>query len=566
MTNFNAQVTVYSGSCDTLQCIAWNEYGTTEFFGGQGVTYHIRVHGQQKGEFGLSIKQANVALAYCEEMKHYMTFDPYIGSACECTANGQDAVLTCQDDCSYCNADKSVCATKATLSAITASLQPGVTAMSTSYTYTKGLEGLLELETTECNIDGIVCSACSVSFKGEQCNSCTPTQCDRGMGIPSFDIDCSNIDPNAVISLCDSPSPESGPLQVLSIDGIFGTCVRDPLDVCNRVKDFQIENYELICECSGNSSSATLTCSDPTCPMSCNRDYTVCWKDTFATVFDADGQQASIFYSKTYMEGRDEVVTWEGRGSYDTCSMTVNGVACNSCGTTSCSEQDYEAETVDCENIESGASFDTCRGFAEGRGVLQAFNENEVVPCLRILDPQALCQEELELHAGWGTTCECALDTITGQDYVLTCEGSCLSCNREATVCANQTSSFIIGKYGQRYSDARSYTYVLGERDEAVVLGGLDGGFDGYGKDCYVIVNGTPCNSCGPVTCNEELGQGYVGLGVDCENIETGLSYDTCSDNFVVDTGVLEVLSPYEFGMCHTSQTFEDNENDFNDA
>jgi hypothetical protein len=100
--------------------------------------------------------------------------------------------------------------------------------MSTSYTYTKGLDGLLEVETTECNIYGMFCSARSVSFKGEQCNSCTPTQCGEEYAYPSFDIDCSNIDPIAVTSLCNSPALGTGPLQVLTINGSFGTCVRDP--------------------------------------------------------------------------------------------------------------------------------------------------------------------------------------------------------------------------------------------------------------------------------------------------------------------------------------------------
>jgi hypothetical protein len=103
----------------------------------------------------------------------------------------------------------------------------------------------------------------------------------------------------------------------------------------------------------------------------------------------------------------------------------VNRVACNSCGTTRCSEQVIDALAVDCESIERGASFDMCRGFAEGQGVLQAFNENEVVPCLRILDPQAHCQEEWEVSTGRGINCECALDAITTEDYILTYQGSC---------------------------------------------------------------------------------------------------------------------------------------------
>jgi hypothetical protein len=103
---------------------------------------------------------------------------------------------------------------------------------------------------------------------------------------------------------------------------------------------------------------------------------------------------------------------------------------------------------------------------------------------------------------------------------------------------------------------------VSGGRNKAVIVGGLDYEFDGFGKDCYVTVNEVPCNSCGPVTCPD---QGYFGIRVYCENIVPGASYDTCNGGFVVDTGVLKVLSPYEFSLCHSNQTFEDR-SDFGDS
>jgi hypothetical protein len=94
--------------------------------------------------------------------------------------------------------------------------------------------------------------------------------------------------------------------------------------------------------------------------------------------------------------------------------------------------------------------------------------------------------------------------------------------------------------------------YVSGGRNETVVMGGLEYGynrfgFDLFGKDCYVTVNETPCNICA-VTCTEEWW--LPAIGVNCENIVTGASYDTCSGSFVVDT--------YEFGMCYTNQTQSD--------
>jgi hypothetical protein len=550
----DSQLSVYTGSCDALQCLVGNDdFGacspdfylssTALFFGEQDVMYHVRVHGydQQKGDFALTVEEVNIALPVCEKLK-LDADNPYSGTLCGCTEDGQDAVLSCSDECSYCNADKSVCATKTTVSSITASFRTGVSAKSATYTYTQGVEGVLLIETTECYSDGN-CSACSVAFNGEQCNSCTPSQCSGGDS--SFDIDCTNIDPNTAFSFCDSPVIESGPLQVLSADG-FGKCLRDPLEACNSVMAFQNVTALLNCECTGSDSGATLTCSDPACLMSCNLDYTVCWVDSSGTVFGADGQPSSTVDVNTYKDGRDEIVTWEGRGS-DLCSLTVNGEPCNSCGTITCSDGS-QAPSVDCENVESGASFDFCDSYAvEGQtGVLQAFNDYETWSCLSLADPQAICQQEVEYNAQWGSYCECALDPVSGEEYTFTCEEDCLYCNSEYTVCAKRVSGRTINKYGHFSFGVNSFTYVSGGRDETVILENF-----GSGKDCSITVNDTPCNSCGPSTCTDESGYEFVGNAVDCENIEPGASFDNCDgQGFVVETGVLEVATSFEFAVC----------------
>jgi hypothetical protein len=569
-TNFDTQISVYAGSCDALQCLTGNDdslcglSSAALFFGEQDVTYHVRVHGfdQSTGDFGLTVEEANIAVVKCEEM---VWNDPYTGSVCECTASGQDAVMTCHDDCSYCNSDKSVCATKTTLSTFTTTASAALTAKSATYTYTEGLEGVLVFDTTDCDEEGS-CSACSVSYNGEQCNSCTPTQCGStdDWTYPSFEIDCANVDPSASFNLCDTPTIESGPLQVLSTDA-FGTCVRDPMEACTSMKAYEEDNGYYSCgECTLGSggSSATLTCSDlEWCPMSCNLDYSVCWTDAMANTFDADGQLSLSPEIRTYIEGRDEVLVWEG-GYSDTCTMTVDGVACNSCGYTTCSDGN-EAPAVDCENIEVGASFDTCLtdwSIVGQTGVLQAFNDFERNSCLTLSDPQAICQGEAEYYALVGSTCECELDPVTGTDYILTCElSSCSSCNSESTVCADQGSSMTINKYGQYLSSVSTYTYVSGGRDETVVLSGL-GWYGGY-EDCSVTVNDTPCTSCGPTTCTDEEGYDFEGTAVDCENIETGATYDNCDGygSWVVNTGVLEVLSSEEFfGYCEDMMLDDD--------
>jgi hypothetical protein len=492
------------------------------------------------------VKQVNIAMPVCEALKLDLD-NPYSGTVCECSkgTNDQDAVLSCSDECSYCSADKSVCATKTTVSNITASsVRTGVSAKSKTYTYTQGMEGVLVFETTECDSSGN-CSACSVAFNGKPCNSCTPNQCSGGVDFPSFDIDCTNIDPSTAFSLCDSPVIESGSLQVLSSDG-FSKCLRDPMDACNSVMAYQNETASVNCECTGSDSGATLTCSDPACLMSCTYDYTVCWVDSSGITFDAEGQQSLPVDVNTYKDGRDEIVIWEGRGS-DLYSLTVNGEPCNSCGTITCSDGS-QAPSVDCENIESGASLDFCDSYAvQGQtGVLRAFNDYETWSCLSLADPQAICLLEVGFHAEWGSYCECALDPVSGQNYIITCEEDCLYCNSENTVCAERVYEQTINKFGHFRFGVESFTYVSGGRDETVILENFDSG-----KDCSITVNGTPCNSCGPITCSDEFGDEFAGNAVDCENIEIGASFDNCDgQGFVVDTGVLEVAASYEFAVC----------------
>jgi hypothetical protein len=162
--------------------------------------------------------------------------------------------------------------------------------------------------------------------------------------------------------------------------------------------------------------------------MSCNLDYTVCWKDSVTTFFDANGRLLFFGEVSTYTQGRDEVVAWEGKEYESSCTMTVNGEACNSCGLITCPDGS-NLQAVDCENIESGASFDLLCGDYSVEGqteVLQALNDFDVRSCLRLSDPQAVCQEQADYTNSLlsGTTCEFAPDPITtGIDYILTCKG-----------------------------------------------------------------------------------------------------------------------------------------------
>jgi hypothetical protein len=320
-------------------------------------------------EFMVTIRrrvgEANIALPVCEEMKLLMDY-PRKGDVCECAENGQDAVLSCRHNCSYCSTDKSICAAKTTRTDI-AALDTTSVSSTTKYNYTHGLEGVLALETTGCDILGN-CSACRVTFNDQACNSCQKIQCSDGT--PSFEIDCANIDTNSTFSLCDDDSPTTiigGPMQVLAADG-FDICIRNPLEACNAFIQY---NYDKAsdCECAESESGAFLSCTDPECALTCKSDYSVCWNVSSGYVFDVDGQQISALETAAFNVGRTEVLVLESIG-YKACNLAVNGESCNSCERITC-PGNYSGTAFDCENIETGASFDDCDYVESGSGLLE---------------------------------------------------------------------------------------------------------------------------------------------------------------------------------------------------
>jgi hypothetical protein len=75
-------------------------------------------------------------------------------------------------------------------------------------------------------------------------------------------------------------------------------------------------------------------------------------------------RQCQILYTYVSGDGRDEtVVMTDLDDSGSNCSIAVNGIPCNSCGVITCTDSsgnEYDGTAVDCENVEAGASYDTC--------------------------------------------------------------------------------------------------------------------------------------------------------------------------------------------------------------
>jgi hypothetical protein len=76
-TNFDTQISVFTGSCDNLQCLVGNDddadcagicsltwcttfTSTVRFIGELNVTYYVRVHGHDvRGDFGLTVEESD---------------------------------------------------------------------------------------------------------------------------------------------------------------------------------------------------------------------------------------------------------------------------------------------------------------------------------------------------------------------------------------------------------------------------------------------------------------------------------------------------------------------------
>ena len=560
-TDFDTQISVYTGSCEALRCVGGNDdsetcdidgrFSTIGFFAEQDVTYYVRVHGfsDDSGTAGVTFSNGNVAVLACEDFKSTL-FSPVAETQCVCEGQGENAVLSCSDECSYCNTNNDVCASRSIEFEIDATavkdfpFDASFTSVVTTFEYIEGTQGEVVFETADCDSSG-ACSTCRMIVDNIACNSCSPLDCTSGDY--GYELNCTNIEANASYNTCTTPlEVNSGLFQVLS-SSQFEECVREPLDACGALAASYETSFGEECTCDGSASDATLFCTVPNC-IYCNSDYAVC-----ATLFngnriDARGQVISSIESYLYTDGRSDLVIWEEGDNG--CSVAVNGRKCNSCAYSTCIDifGEFEGRQVNCENIETGATFDECEGISQ-TGMLQVFNDAEFADCNDpTVNVEEICEDEAAFEqqfSSGGTVCNCTLDQDT-MGYIMTCSDiNCLFCNMEGTVCAKRSDGSIFNRFGGWSGNVESFAYT-GDRNDTVT-----GIFQGSGG-CSVEVNETPCNSCEEVVCSGDSGFEFTGIGVNCENIEEGPSgyYDDCAGTVYVETGVLEVFSDYEFEFC----------------
>jgi hypothetical protein len=567
-TNFDTQISIYSGSCDDLECVASNDdtanegcnfgHSAVTWFGEEGVVYRIRVHGygSSRGQFELSLGEADLAIEACNDAKNvYEALSSSISDAsCTCEAvDGGSQSLTCMDTCTYCNAEGDICGARS----FGGIFDPEQT-LHTSFVehqYTEGRSELIHMEDFDCS-DSQGCGGCSATVDGRECNSCDFVDCTGPFGNivgTGREVECSNIEANAGFNECDDPlNIETGIFEAFSSEE-FLQCTQEPLEACQSLASRREESFVGVgtkCSCEKVGQKAIMTCLEENCRY-CNAETSVCANITYGGVISGDlGEISDAFQEHRYVEGRGEVLRYVA--SDDQCVFTIDGNGCSSCELVTCSDPfgDFEGAVVDCENIEEGARFNDCDSPVKiDEGIFEVFSYLEFDQCLEGENSEAVCLEQKEVEErrgeglGVGTACECSANTITG-DHILTCTDSdCVFCNYDASVCANNIFGYNYGRFGQAASSFDGYQYIEGGRDEKVVLEKFDG-------QCRLTVDDQECSSCEIASCNDgDSVFAFQGIQVSCENIPGGTSFDGC-DRVFVDTGLLEVATDFEFHTC----------------
>jgi hypothetical protein len=565
ITNFDTQISIYSGKCDTLQCVAHNDdkqgeecgfgQSAVSFFGEKGVVYHIKVtgFGTATGLFELEFREIDLAVDECLAMKtrtaSLSPFEEGMECKCQSTEDGSQS-LDCADTCQYCSSDGATCATK-TSSGIFDQKSTAYNKTKT-ITYTKGRNQTIQINELDCVGEG--CGRCDVVVDGIQCNSCSFQTCDdQSVNDGTLSINCTNVDPKAIFDGCEAPMAfEDGVFQALAHDS-FQECLQDPLEACQILAEQKMElsaNQRTHCSCDKSSAeSATLLCYDDNCRF-CNYEEEICANITYGGTVTSQSQGLAVEYREyEYVTGRSEVLRLEEDESG--CSFFIDGRLCSSCMRVPCQDEleEFQGIIVNCTNIEAEAVFNECSPGQNPKGIFEVFSTDEFEQCIEGEDPMETClrlkKEEENQGFERNTTCECHTNSISGE-HTLTCwDSGCQYCNHLATVCATNVYGYQIGSFGEPllYFDGYHHINEHGSKTDHVVV-------EYKNDECIVRVNDQECNSCELELCaNEGQGRMFHDIRVDCENVQSGASFDSCTTGSV-DTGILVVASDDNFGKC----------------
>jgi hypothetical protein len=304
---------------------------------------------------------------------------------CDCSTvehrDGYDydsTLLLCEGSCTPCNADASSCADTSIEQTYSGYVRD-TTRITASYTTTPTSQVVTLVEQDCANAIG--CKGCTFEVDGTVCSSCTVHQCDDG-SMKQL-VNCSNVDPTlSKVDLCVVPSSSSssasiGTDTINRIDqtrfeyfsSTYQCQTSRSATACLETKSHierhdGLDSYILKNKCScevGEDGATTLSCTS-TCGDMCRGS--ICFRETFAQVFDPNGISVVMTRTTQYTHGLRETLVYTVYPDGD-CQVEVDGTLCTSCSLQTCSVttgfDDIRAgRLIDCSNVHSSAILDMC--------------------------------------------------------------------------------------------------------------------------------------------------------------------------------------------------------------
>jgi hypothetical protein len=462
-----------------------------------------------------------------------LDFAPFwFGTVCECIANddGTTTTLTCTDTtCPYCNNDYSVCG-EFTFGYI-------YSADGIEETYFDSIQYTLGLNDTMAVIENVADLSLEIQVNGETCTSITVVPCNVSEGI---EILCDNVQGAGDYNSCNGAT--HGVFQVFN-EFEFNLCRAEKM--CNEDLDF-LDN----CVCLPDEQVPGQwieLCQDPTCAL-CNLDATVCAQESLEKLYAPFSPETfDTATTVQYSGGITQLLTYStfdctSDDACENCTVTIDDNLCDTCMLQTCQLLGVQAPLVDCQNVETNATFDFCDpniSIAEGSFQYFSTEEGQFDECSNLaLDA---CQEALSEYEELGYICSCDAVIVA---VTLSCVASCGQfCNNETTVCGTDrfTSSYDITS-GDLLSTSTQIFYTQG-RDETI-FSYVDESF------CHMDV----LNAAGSFdSCNcviQNCTDGTNSPFFNCSNIEDGAILDFCQEEILVEDGIFEYFSTNEFIQC----------------
>lgn len=363
--DFEAQISIYTGSCGNLKCYDASAFKCkVTWFGQSGVEYYMRVHGvgSASGNFNLAVKAVNLAETQCQAYRQAFELDPNIVTKCEDCIHDQNLIqLNCTNDCIVCDERGELCSrTWETLQFD----EEGQMAITTHHDFVSGSSGSVSLTKNDCS-DLYQCGGCVAEVNGDICSSCELKRCDEGSSEQGFIAFCGEL---TVDSCENEKNDDNVALFQVFTDESFATCYsRDPMTNClDHLENEVGKDDSLSCECQDvGSERVRLVCQNQSC-LRCNDEQTICGYSVFGISFDGDiGRVSGYFEGFQYVEGRMELVAFHVHSNDEaSCVVSVDDRECTHCVTVSCGSVEdriLNAEyDFDCTDLAEGLRYDGC--------------------------------------------------------------------------------------------------------------------------------------------------------------------------------------------------------------